>query len=302
MIALPFMGRAYGFREVGIMNRRSGRSRRPQRNESFLSNLREWVSDNLRYILIAAAALIVALIVIFAVKASNNKKTAAEEASSAAVTGTPAQTEWKKGPTTTITVTPSASGSAEATQTAAAGYPSLDVPGTVITYLDAVAYGDVDTAAAYSEHLDDSTIAVIEGGHPFSEFSSIYVYEYPGAKSGEYVAVASFEYTERATGNSYPGIGAYYLVTGSDGIIRMASDATTAANQSVINEVVDLPEVRQIIADVNAAYAEAEARIAGQPADTGEGEPAEQPAETGEGEQPAEPEAGGEGEGTEPAE
>jgi len=232
------------------MNRRSGR---PRRNNSFLDTAREWISDNLRYLIIAAAAVIVALIVIFAVKASHDKKNPDSASAGTAVTGTPSASEWKKGSSTTITVTPSAQ-QPQTSGTAVSGYPSLDVPGTVITYLDAVAYGDVDTASAYSENIDESTVAVIEAGHPFSEFNSIYVYEYPGAKDGEYVAVTSFEYTERATGNVYPGIGAYYLVTGSDGIIRMASTATTEANQKTIDEVVNTPEVQQIIANVNAEY------------------------------------------------
>lgn len=267
------------------------RARRPQKQESFLSVLREWVSDNLRYILIAAAALIVALIVIFAVKASNNKKNTAPEAEAAAASAVSAGSEWQKGPTTTITVTPSAASTASASsqaETAASGYPSLDVPGTVITYLDAVADGDVDTASAYSEELDKGTIAVIEAGHPFSAFSNVFVYEYPGTKSGEYVALTTFDYTERATGKTYPGIGAYYLVTGSDGIIRMASDKTTAENQAAIDEVINKPEAQQVIANVNEAYKAVEAQQSGQPAAT-EGEQG-----TAEGETGAEPEGGGE--------
>ena len=274
------------------------RARRPQKQESFLTVAREWVSDNLRYILIAVAALIVALIVIFAVKASNDKKTANPEAGTAAVSATSSETEWQKGPTTTITVTPSAQGASQQAETAASGYPSLDVPGTVITYLDAVADGDVDTASAYSEDLDKGTIAVIEAGHPFSEFNHIYVYEYPGAKSGEYVALTTFDYTERATGKTYPGVGAYYLITGTDGIIRMASDKTTAENQAVIEEVVNKPEAQQIIANVNEAYKAVEAQQSGQPAE-GEGEPGaapeEEPGAEPESEPGAEPEGSGEG-------
>lgn len=278
------------------MNRRSGG---PRRNESFVTSAREWISDNLRYIIIAAAAVIVALIVIFAVKASNAKKTADKTPEGAAVTVTPDASEWKKGTATTITVTPGAPDTSKNTGTAVSGYPSLDVPGTVITYLDAVAYGDVDTARAYSEDIDESTVEVIESGHPFSEFNSIYVYEYPGAKEGEYVAVTSFEYTERATGNIYPGVGAYYLVTGSDGIIRMASTKTTEANQKVIDEVVDTPEVQQILANINAAYEAAAAQYSGQPEDTGEGageaQPEETPGEIQEGGEEAQPEDTGEG-------
>lgn len=273
------------------------RARRPQKQESFLTVLREWVSDNLRYILIAAAALIVALIVIFAVKASNDKKNANPEAGTAAVSTASSESEWQKGPTTTITVTPSATGAAQPAETAASGYPSLDVPGTVITYLDAIADGDVDTASAYSEELDKGTIAVIEGGHPFSEFNNIYVYEYPGAKSGEYVALTTFDYTERATGKTYPGIGAYYLITGSDGIIRMASDKTTAENQAAIDSVINMPEAQQIIANVNEAYKAVEAQQSGQPA-AEEGEPGAspegEPGDAQEGEPGAEPETSGE--------
>ncbi len=173
----------------------------------------------------------------------------------------------------------------------------------MITYLDAVADGDVDTASAYSEDLDKGTIAVIEAGHPFSEFNHIYVYEYPGTKSGEYVALTTFDYTERATGKTYPGVGAYYLITGTDGIIRMASDKTTAENQAAIEEVINMPEAQQIIANVNEAYKAVEAQQSGQPAE-GEGEPGAAPegepgaAPEGEPDAAAEGEPGAESEGS----
>ena len=260
------------------------KSRDPKDQMAFL---KEWVSDNLRYILLAAAIIIIVLIIIFALtsspiknddKSSTGKSSPVIETSSVSENGiatedkNAAGTENKSASTADATSALSAEEKSEETQLvptegasenaadASKNEPpvgsqltvaSPEISATVETYLNALAANDVDSAASVSENLNESEIAAISQGVYPSPIEHIVVYAFPGAEDGNYVAIARFDATDRNTLVSVPAAAAYYLITADTGDVLIASADTTAAHQGELDEVVAYPAVAQLITDVS---------------------------------------------------
>ena len=123
----------------------------------------------------------------------------------------------------------------------------------VSSYLIAMAAGDVAKVESVSESVSDDTREYIKNGHSAMGYTNIKVYQYPGTSEDESVAVATFYYTERKSGNVMPGMSAFYIIPGEDGTLKIASGTTMERNRSKINEVLGIPEVEQLVIDTNKA-------------------------------------------------
>ncbi len=218
---------------------------------SILFNIREFISDNLRYILLAAAIIVVIIIIIAIV--SGTKKGSTEEVSktssevSQISTSTSSSDDNADINTDTDTNTSQNSISSEDAQVISdKAYTAIS------TYLTACASGDVSTASSVCESLDEGTKgAIVTLAFP-SSFANLVMYLYNGNNAGEYVAVCTYDYTNRSTGATLPDMSTFYLVTVNDEI-KMASSKTTSANKDIIDEVLGYPEIVELVNKTNAA-------------------------------------------------
>ena len=203
----------------------------------------DWISDNLRYILLIAAAVIVIILIILAVRSFADKK--ANDQGELSVKPITAENDAnaEQGTRGVPAVVPSEK----------LNKADPKVQELVSSYLIAMAAGDVAKVESVSESVSDELRAYIQAGHSAMGYTDIKVFQYPGTAEGEYVTVAVFNYTERKTGNVMPGISAFYILTAEDGSLKIASGTTLERNRSTVNEVLAIPEVEQLVIDTNAA-------------------------------------------------
>ena len=220
---------------------------------SILFNIREFISDNLRYILLAAAVIVVIIIIIAIV--SGTKKGSTEEVSktSSEVSQISTSTSSSDDNADTNTNADTDTNTSQSSISSEDAQVISDKAYTVIsTYLTACASGDESTASSVCESLDEGTKgAIVTLAFP-SSFANLVMYLYNGNNAGEYVAVCTYDYTDRSTGATLPDMSTFYLVTVNDEI-KMASSNTTSANKDIIDEVLGYPEIVELVNKTNEA-------------------------------------------------
>jgi hypothetical protein len=230
------------------------KNRKPVRKEN---PFREWVSDNLRYILLIAAIAVVAAAVVLIVSAVSRHSSAQEPPAAESVgtaedpqdsgeedpEGTPVPSE---GPQETATPAPEEEPVLEPADS--------DVTAAVTGYLEALAAGDADSLAAYVDELSEEDRAVVENNQRIDAYSNIEVFTYPGPEEDTWVAFASYDYRYAGYDTALPGLTQLYLYQAADGKLQIASDTSEGEIAGYISGILEKEDVKELITSIQKEY------------------------------------------------
>ena len=242
-----------------------------------LNTFREWLSDNLRYILLILIIALLGLFVFFGIRFVRSRIAApdhTEESTSDPVYSVPQDAETGDSST--------AESTAEEGSSAAL---SADIPDAareaVVTYFNAAATGDTEALRSVVDTLSaaDEEEFLASGNTTYTDLT---IYTKPGLTEDALALFVTYKYTE--DGVTLPGLSSLY-VTGKDA--PKIKTQLTAEEENYLTQLENDEDVRDLISRVrtdyvNALAAQAESSDAPAPAESQAEGSTEQPAESAE--------------------
>lgn len=208
-----------------------------------LDNFREWLSDNLRYILLGLAGILVLVIAFFAIRLISG-------------IGSPKKTE----PDTEITTEASTEQLTDVSDEERLVKDQADILSFVTQYYTALADGDYDAIASYSKTFDEETRTELENENSAIEAcNNIIAYSRSGLTDGSYIVYVYFDAKVSGIDTEVPTLRQLYLETASDGGYQIV-DISLTENQDIENYTLQLltdDEVQALMKDVKTKYEEA---------------------------------------------
>lgn len=203
-----------------------------------LDDIREWISDYLRYILLGVAALLLLLIIIFAVRLIGGRRSGQEKPKEK-TTESELQTEADDAP---ISV---AGDELERNQ--------ADVLDLVTRYYTAKLNQDYDTLSEICEVMDDEAKAGYESmDDAIEQYNNLMTYSKAGLTEGSYVAFAYFDAKMTGIDTLVPTLRGLYLVTNEEGDL-IVSNTKNHPDQEAYQKQVwaddDVQALRRDVAD-----------------------------------------------------
>ena len=234
------------------------RNKKPSRKEN---PFREWVSDNLRYIVLIAVIVGIVAAIVFGVRVISENVGGGENVSSAQndestengsdednENGPDADGEDTVSPAPESTETPSPSPE-EISLSAAPEEVSQVVTG----YFQSLAGRDADTLSAFVDRLSDEDRASVENNRRIEAYSNINVQVYPGQDSDSYVVFAAYDYKYADFDAVLPGLTQLYISRMDDGKLRIISEPDESTG-AYISQILEKEDVQTLISDTQAAY------------------------------------------------
>lgn len=213
-------------------------------------DLREWLSDHLRYVLILLGVLLLAIILFIAVRSLSglgNKGNGVKkemETSDEVIVGDggaeAAQPETYDLSNVTLT------------QNDAAVLP------TVQQYYKAKANKDMEALNVVVADLKDSTKAEIEADTWNEGYENVETYSLAGPGENTYIAYVTFDEKIVNINTPAPSLEVLYLKQGNDGSLRIADPGDDRSVVNYINQLNSSASVQLIVEEVTARYEEVE--------------------------------------------
>lgn len=206
-----------------------------------LDNFREWLSDNLRYILLGLAGILLLVIAFFAIRL---------------VTGL--GSPKKKEPETQQVTEGTTEAAPEKSEGGQLVRNQTDILEFVTNYCTARTNKDFDAIASMFETFTDDIRTAIEVQDTLVEsYSNIMTYSKPGLTDGSYVVYFYFDAKLSGANTLAPGLRDIYLVTNSEGKLIISDTDSHPEQASYIEEVRADSDVQALQADVNKKYNDA---------------------------------------------
>lgn len=207
-----------------------------------MDDFREWLSDNLRYIMLGVGIILILLLIFFGIRAIASAVNSD--------TDEPNQIEQDVEDTTeTPTPTP------DATPEISTALEQNAVPEIFTlmgTYYNAISSKDVDAMKKIVDNFtaeDESLITT----NTVEAYSNINVYTKAYNKTS-YVTFVSYKYKLTGIGTLVPGISQFYVCTNADGAYYICTAAPDADVQTFIDETVKSSEVQAIVSQIQSDF------------------------------------------------
>lgn len=209
-----------------------------------MDDFREWLSDNLRYILLGLAIILVIVLAVFAVKfiggmgKDNKTKKESESQSQAVVLETENQSE------------------SETASALVQNDPAILE--TVQKYFTATGNKDIESLKQIVESLDEKDQQAIENNELIESYNNISVYSKEGLTEGSYVVYAYYDGKLAGFDTLVPSLMGLYLCTREDGSLYIADWEDDEAVVAYIEQQNGEADVKALIDRVDAACQAAE--------------------------------------------
>lgn len=208
-----------------------------------LDDIREWISDNLRYILLVLAGLVVLFILVSGIRlitggsSSKNKKEQTAQTSQAE------------------TDTSSSAAEAENTPSAPmAESQDQNLITLVQSYYQALAAQDVETVRVLTDQLPEDDKAKIEECKDIESFADISVYSLPGLQEGTWVVYAKYSCKYRNFATVVPGLSQLYVCTADDGSYYISNGTMEESVREYIEAQQDNGDVKALMQSVQTEH------------------------------------------------
>ncbi len=259
------------------------------------NDFREWVSDNLRYILLIIGILAALVLLFFGVRAissslkgSSTASAGSSEVKSGVISGaaeaaesaaTAEKEEAKSGAAktsesgeTVLIVESGASGAAQSqtAEAAASGASAADAAKTgsileesripdivelIKEYYGALSVQDLSAIQKITDTLPEEEAASISSSK--AAYSDVKVYTKDGPSDNTQVVYAYYKYSNGAGSTSYPGLSQMLVRRGVDGNWKIVFSDLDQATADFIGNVTKEADVQALIAEVTKEYEEA---------------------------------------------
>ena len=202
-----------------------------------MDDFREWLSDNLRYILLGLAVLLLLIIAFFAIKLVHgigSPKTGEPETQAQAVTET---------------VTEAAKDDSENKLVKEAADSELQQ--LVEQYYTAVAAQDYDTLQSISESFTDEDKKKVENASAIESYNNIAVYSKKGLTDGSYIVYAYCDAKITGIETMAPRLEELYVLTNADGKLVFGDTDSSQELQDYVLKMQTDADVQALVKDVN---------------------------------------------------
>lgn len=204
-----------------------------------LDDIREWISDNLRYILLVVAGLFLLFLIVSGIRliagGSSPKNKKAETSQTAQVSQT---------------------GDEEENTDAVAMAESQDqnLITLIQSYFQALAAQDVETVRVLTDKLPEDEQTRIENSKDIESYSDITVYAAPGVQEGTWIVYAKYscKYTNFAT--TVPGLSRLYVCTADDGSYYISNGTMEESVKDYIEAQLENDDVKSLIQSVQSEH------------------------------------------------
>ena len=212
-----------------------------------VDDFREWLSDNLRYILLGLAIIIVLVIAFFAVRFvtdrlggdSDIKQTEAVTEAPASETAAGSETEME---------TAAATEAANPLQT-----DNAAIQEAVTQYYTAVAAKDFDTLQNLGDVVGDTDRDKINS-NPIESYNNIAIYYKPGLTDSSYNVYVYYEAKLPNIDQLVPSLGNLYLATKEDGSLYVVNPNSDQQVSDFMEQAKNDSDVQELIAKINSEY------------------------------------------------
>ena len=213
-----------------------------------VDNFREWLSDNLRYILLGLAIILVLGIAIFVVRliGGNTGGSQKEPINLTETKGTESATEGGSQAAQSETTAESTA------QTEALVENNADILTFVTNYYTAIADKDLDSFRTLVDEVSDETAQTIQNGSPIESYNNIKVYSKSGPADKSYVVFVYYDAKLTGVDTLAPSLSCLYLKTNDEGTLY-ATDPSSD-EQAKIDEIKSQDDVKALITDVKQQY------------------------------------------------
>ena len=218
-----------------------------------MNNFREWLSDNLRYILLGAGILIIIAGLFFGVRAC----TSAMKGDAAQVMDETSEDSKGNDPSS-----PENSGETdeenESTNPMEKNkYPKVNA--LIQNYYDALGARDVDAIRDVVDELDPTEESKITNARYIEGYENLEVYTKEGLNEGEDVVYAQYDYVCTGIDTPVPALSQIYVKEDSEGELKIYSHAEEDEEvQSYMDSLLEENDVKELIEQVEDAYKKAQ--------------------------------------------
>lgn len=216
-----------------------------------MNDFREWLSDNLRYIMLGVFILLVLVAVFFGIRFLSSKMNNATDTKEPVetVTPTPAETPDEtpvETPVETPTPTPAVSDKLEKN-----AIPQINA--LVEQYYRAIAAKDTETLKSLVDNLSAEDEAGI-AADTIENYSDLNVYTKASDGIGSYAVFVTYRYKLAGIDTPVPGMSQLYIRSDRDSGPYVCTGVPDAKTQTFIEETIRSDEVQAVMVQVQADY------------------------------------------------
>lgn len=227
-----------------------------------MNEFREWLSDNLRYIMLGAGIIAVLLLLFFGIRFLSSKlqgqpskenqtkeqqqDTEEEEQGSVQEDDTENIEEEQQQEEQQEEQIP---------ENPLVKSENAEVNELISRYYQALGARDVETLKTLVDKLDPTEENAIKNSTLLAGYSDVETYIKNGLQEGSYVVIACFGHQYTGFDTVLPGVGCLYVETQEDGTLCILSEPTEE-QEAYIDACVQAEDVQQLVAEKRAAYDE----------------------------------------------
>ena len=229
-----------------------------------LDNFREWLSDNLRYILLGLAVVLMAVIIFCIVRlvSGGGGKTPTQDSSTAAQSSADVEVtaleETEAQPAQAAQDTTVDTAAVTGTETPEALVKdSSDILTLVTKYYNAAVQKDEETLSGIVSPWNDTVKGSIFENNIVESYNNISTYSKTGPEDGTYVVYVYYEGKLEGYDTLVPSLSMLYLFTDADGTLKVGDRNADPEIAGYVSSISLDDDVQALIQDVNEKYASA---------------------------------------------
>lgn len=210
-----------------------------------MGNFREWISDNLRYILLGLAIILILVVAVFAVKLVSGL---------GSESGSGKATEAESGTTKQVTSESNASAENQNNQLIK---DDPTVLGAVQAYYAAMGSKDMEALRKLVPALTAEEEQNITNDDLIESYNNISTYSKKGPVAGSHVVYVMYDCKVANIDTQVPSLVRLYLQTNESNSLYVADFQQDEATKKFIDDMSNEQEVKKLVEDVNKKYQEA---------------------------------------------
>lgn len=220
---------------------------------SFKNRFREWLSDNLRYLLLGLGILVVVIAIFFGVWFLTSSMNKNKDSGNGETTPTPTVTQAPDEDTT------SKSKEENGDSATLKKDDNAEIAALMNQYYTALGGKNIDVLKSIVDNLSEEEQASIEAETNIEGYNDIASYTFTGQQEGTYVVIVSFNSKYKDIDTVAPGLSQMYVYTNEEGKLVIAAEVEDEAVNTYMKDIQNQPEVKTLIQETQDAYEAARA-------------------------------------------
>ncbi|MCI8592285.1 MAG: SH3 domain-containing protein [Lachnospiraceae bacterium] len=216
-----------------------------------IDDIREWISDNLRYLALGVGILFIVLLIFLGVQLLGGGKKEGGQTQGASSSAATSQTP-EGSQTNDSQAAPQGEGAAAVAVSNDAALVTL-----VQNYYQALSTQNVDAIRGMVDQFSSDDEASIMAATDIESYSDVAAYTKPGPAEGTWVVYARYNYKYKNYSTILPGLSQLYVCTNADGSYYVSNGTMDEATSDYIKNQLDESDVVALIQEVQAAQNEA---------------------------------------------